>query len=204
MPFQLNSKNLFLTYPRCPASIDDLLQHLVTLLPGANIVVAAEPHADGSPHVHSLICCLTPFRTRNERFFDYLTYHPNVQGCRNLSDVYTYVTKGGNFITHGSFDFELKRCWRDVLTCATAEEAVSLVKETYPRDWVLNKERIEYFVRTSFTTPIPLYAPNPEHSFVNVMPDMTSFCNQRFEVTLFRGGAPVPSARNALQSPQTF
>lgn len=45
------------------------------------------------------------FRTRNGRYFDLQLdgrgFHPNIQAARDLSDVYNYVTKDGDFVEAG-------------------------------------------------------------------------------------------------------
>jgi len=106
-PFRLNAKNFFLTYPQCPAAKDTLLAFLSGLRPSTYVLVSSEQHADGTPHLHALLCLVDKYNCRNERFFDFesegRTFHPNLQAVRNLNDVRTYVLKDGNFVEQGEY-----------------------------------------------------------------------------------------------------
>jgi len=105
--FRLNAKNFFLTYPQCPLPINTLVTKLSGLRPATYVLVSSEQHADGTPHLHALLCLVDKYNCRNERFFDVTcegrTYHPNLQAVRNLNDVRTYIIKDGNFVEQGEF-----------------------------------------------------------------------------------------------------
>lgn len=181
MTFQFNAKNIFLTYPQCQVPKETLLEHLTCLLPGAQVVVAQELHEDGTPHLHALVKCTTAFRTRNKRYFDFSDHHPNIQGARNVGDVHNYVTKSGNYVTSPTYSSDIKQSWQDVLQQPSKESALNMIRTNYPRDYILNKERIEYFVNTHYTQTLPEYIPDNTQIF-QVPPTLLDFVAQRREV----------------------
>lgn len=111
--FQLNSRKICLTYPRCDVSTEHAISYLKGLLSSFTveyICVSRESHADGGSHLHSAIRTTTAIRTRSANYFDLvdgqgngrITYHPNVQSARRFSDWVKYVKKDGNFMEEGS------------------------------------------------------------------------------------------------------
>jgi len=108
--FQLNAKNICLTYPRCPLSITDTLAQLKSIFPTAKyIITCSETHQDGGLHVHAGIALDKACRTRNQHFADLRSgneggsiYHPNVQSARRFSAWVEYIKKDGNFLEFGS------------------------------------------------------------------------------------------------------
>lgn len=103
MPFAIRSKNVFLTFPQCPAPKEHLLRHMQTLLRPVHYVVAHELHADGSDHLHAYFELPTVLRTSSAKYFDFyhdnVLYHGNYQGCRSVNAVKAYVAKGDDFLT---------------------------------------------------------------------------------------------------------
>lgn len=92
MTFKLQAKNIFLTYPRCSLTKDELLVFLKTFNP-VKVVIGKELHADGTPHLHALLKLANRLTTRDERVFDLSGHHPNIQPCRNVTATERYVTK---------------------------------------------------------------------------------------------------------------
>lgn len=94
MPFNFHAKAAFLTYPQCNASKQLLYDHLLKLNhPIEKLLVAQETHEDGNPHFHCLIIFKSKPHIRNERYFDYEGFHPNIQGCRSVRKTIEYITK---------------------------------------------------------------------------------------------------------------
>lgn len=109
--FHINSKNLFLTYPRCPISPLEAKAMLINMFPSsAHFIIAQENHeVEGEPgvtdlHLHVFAQFERQIDTYNERAYDMYqngnVYHPNIQAPRNLKATSDYVMKGGNFISH--------------------------------------------------------------------------------------------------------
>lgn len=110
--FQLNSKKICLTYPRCDVSADYAKSYLKSRLSDysvAYICVSREKHADGGYHLHAAIRTTTAIRTRSSSYFDMegdgngnRSFHPNVQSARRFCDWIKYVKKDGQFLEEGS------------------------------------------------------------------------------------------------------
>lgn len=95
--FMLQAKNFFLTYPRCDMSKEDaaaLLQHKLAL---DYLMVAAELHQDGTPHLHALITAKSKAKITNSNFFDLGHFHGNYQTARKTDDVREYIMKADQF-----------------------------------------------------------------------------------------------------------
>lgn len=105
--FQLNSCQLFLTYPHCSLSHQEALEQLQRTFHILQYCIAIESHSDGTPHLH---CYLKldksyPHRWRNARFADLRgpnsqVYHGNYQGARSVNAVLGYVRKDANFLSN--------------------------------------------------------------------------------------------------------
>lgn len=107
MPFQINTKKLFLTYPQCPLTKDVALTAIRQRLPQLieHYIVAHELHANGDHHLHMYLELFEPFRTRDSQALDIVepltgvTYHGNYQGCRSAKNVIKYCTKAEDYLS---------------------------------------------------------------------------------------------------------
>lgn len=168
MTFQLKSKNIFLTYPQCTATREELLEHLQTLLRDNSltyVVIGLETHQDGSPHLHCYLNCEEQVRTRNKRFFDFRNFHPNIQSSRNVKSTIRYVKKDGNFIEHGNCPVSGPSGYQAALQASTAAEAIAIIKETSAKDYILNSDRIDSWIRKAFPPPTTAFTPRNLQEF---------------------------------------
>lgn len=155
MPFRLNTKNVFLTYPQCDITPRELGEHLASLRPTRYIQVVRERHQDGNNHLHVLLQWVDKFNLRNERFFDFARHHPNIQAVRSVSDVFDYICKA--LPTNPSDEDEWKQGeisinpksdkWMKVVQAATEQEVLQAALEASPRDFVLQNDKILDFAR---------------------------------------------------------
>lgn len=101
------------------------------------------------------------------RVFDFDEWHCNIVRPRDVSAAITYVTKEGSFIEHGSRDSisPSRSTWATVLTARSRSEAEQIISSSYPRDLVINLERVEYFLNKKFAPQAPVYQPRPAESF---------------------------------------
>nr|WAE42567.1 MAG: replication associated protein [Cressdnaviricota sp.] len=182
MVFQINTKTLFLTYPQSPLDWDKdyLLRKLKELVPlVARAVVGRELHADGSPHFHVCLGLDEVYRSRDERCLDIDGHHPNIQSARSPSKAAAYCKKDGDYLEEGDWAGPLKPGWGDLLGEATdVQSFLALVKSTYPRDFVLNHEKLLYFAKQQYRTIIEPYIPNPDHVFI-IPNELSDWNNQR-------------------------
>jgi len=110
-PFRIDSKSFFLTYPQCPLTKEEALNLLKTKLeakPIRGIVVAAELHKDGSPHIHAYVLLQKQFNCQNVKFWDLGNYHGNYQKARDINAVVKYISKDGNIIEEGDISWAEK------------------------------------------------------------------------------------------------
>jgi len=99
--FRFSSKQVFLTYPKCNTTKEELAEFLNTKGDAQRLIVAQEEHKDGTPHLHAYVKYAKPIHTRDCRFFDFKDHHPNIEAPRTPKAVLQYVTKDGNFIQQG-------------------------------------------------------------------------------------------------------
>ena len=102
--FRLQAKNLFLTYPKCNVEPSICLENIKKKF-GEDLlwaVVGQETHADGDLHLHCAIALNRKLRTRDPRFCDELTgKHGDYLAMKSQVGSVTYVTKDGNYVSHG-------------------------------------------------------------------------------------------------------
>lgn len=152
MTFQLNSKKLFLTYPRCDVDPESLVLFLRAKNHYAGCCVARETHEDGGLHLHAFVCFSEPYRTRDAHAFDLVdvvgaVHHPNIQSARSAADVLAYVRKHGDYIDDGDLPGPGKQKWSDALQASTKQEFLASVKSISARDYVLQFDRLSAFAR---------------------------------------------------------
>jgi len=104
--FRCRGKCFFITYAQCPADHQEIFEFIKSKN-GAYTCVAKELHEDGNTHYHAFV----KFQSRRElgpRFFDFRSYHPNVQAARNPAASLTYVKKDGEFLEHGTNELDVE------------------------------------------------------------------------------------------------
>lgn len=99
MPYRLQGKTIFLTYPQSDFDLDGLIRFLrddLTKRP-TYIIASRELHQDGTPHFHALASYATRVDIRDPLYYDYEGRHPNIQSVRNKSATITYIKKDGDY-----------------------------------------------------------------------------------------------------------
>lgn len=94
--FRLQAKNIFLTYPKCYAEKESLLEFLIThkSLDPKYVLIGKEKHADGTPHLHAYVQNKEKIDIRSPKALDFGDYHGNyVPAKGNYYEVYDYITK---------------------------------------------------------------------------------------------------------------
>lgn len=99
MKFEINCKNLFLTYPMTPCDLvlELLVKHLLDELDEQHvhgIYAVKELHSTGEEHVHVLIALKKRKHIRGSHVFDYNGCHCHIQRCeKGLAIAYKYLQK---------------------------------------------------------------------------------------------------------------
>nr|UUV61275.1 C1 [Tomato mottle leaf curl virus] len=198
--FRIHSKNYFLTYPKCSLTKEEALSQLLGLQTPVNklfVRVARELHEDGEPHLHVLIQFEGKLQCTNERLFDLVSptrsahFHPNVQGAKSSSDVKSYVEKDGDFIDHGVFQIDGRSArggqqsandtYAKVLNAGSVMEALNILREEQPKDFVLQHHNIRSNLERIFQkAPEPWVPPFPLSSFTEVPEEMQEWADDYF------------------------
>lgn len=179
MVYQLNAKNIFLTYPQIPSVWTH--QKIIQSIPAGFTIytVGREIHTDGGFHFHGLFHYPEGFRTKDPRAFDIDGFHPNVQGSRKPAECARYCEKDGDFEKEGTFEGSIKRGWGELCDEADGINSfLELVKTHHPRDYVLNLEKLQYFAKFKYRTIITPYIPNPLNVFI-IPNNLSDWDNQR-------------------------
>lgn len=144
--FRLASKQLFLTYPVCPLTVEEVLKQLSDIVPIVEYIVAQEKHEDGQLHIHAYVCCDPKVETRNANFLDLVdpdnehVYHGNYQGCKNAMRVQRYCKKGNVFITNMKFN-QLQEAIK-MAKNQRVVEALEAVSDARPDMILNNRDRV--------------------------------------------------------------
>ena len=184
--FRIQSKQLFLTYAQCTLDGADVSNRLSNLLAPYGIIcsrVGTEQHQDGGTHLHCYFKLNGRFETRNQRFFDLDGFHPNIVSViRDSKATWEYCGKDGNTIDVGTGPQDTVNKWLAVVQAQTKEDAMAAALEASPKDYVLQHERLEYFINKHFQQGIPEYIPTFTE-FVTP-PELDQWVDQMQEVSI--------------------
>nr|AFX60796.1 REP [Macroptilium yellow spot virus] len=206
--FRISAKNYFLTYPQCSLTKEAALEQILSLQTSSNkkfIKIARELHEDGQPHLHVLLQFEGKFICTNSRLFDLVSptrsahFHPNIQGAKSSSDVKSYVDKDGDTIEWGEFQVDARSArggqqtanesYAKVLNAQNLEQALQILKEEQPKDYVLQHHNIRSNLERIFSkAPEPWAPPFHLSSFTNVPKEMQDWSDNYFG----RGAAARP------------
>lgn len=198
MPFRINAKNFFLTYPNCSLDLDQALDQLKTIFSAATyIVVAQELHANGQPHLHSLVCLPRKLDVRNQSFADLAhnnrTWHGSYEGCRSTVRARNYVIKDGLFVEWGTFPARAnssrfpanhtnRPCpFQAALESSSQEEGFEVIRAEAPRDYLIFGRQILDNLGRAFPTSSRYSSPFLSTSFT-IPPILSDWMSQNLIV----------------------
>nr|UBJ26203.1 replication-associated protein [Red panda feces-associated genomovirus] len=197
MPFRVNAKRFFLTYPQSTELDHQYLHdHLTNLKEGTQVYSCREAHEGGeSFHHHAIVSFERKYNCRNERYFDIefrgRTYHPNVKSVIDLQASNVYIEKDGQ--TKGDrirdATAERRNLYAEFLDEATnARSFMELVEQRDARNFVLNYDRLESFAKKRWGMWDEPEEPDyPIDSFANVPTALTDWVT-----TELKGGKDRP------------
>lgn len=147
MPVTFQGSSFLLTYPRSNFDFDELHQFLCSIGPLQFARLARERHESGEFHIHAVVHYRSK-RRLGQRAFDFNDRHPNVETVGRRVDDWTrvteYVAKDGEFNDYGVERHSPKSDWSQVVAAGSREEAQTLIRERYPRDWIISRRNIDY------------------------------------------------------------
>jgi len=190
MSVDFHAKRFFLTYSQSgDTTKEELLDFLVNRTGVEYYIIGQETHQDGGKHLHAYLEWTRQKRVRDPDYFDYGTLHPNIQTVRNAVKCQEYCTKEGDYIANMEIA-RGKRTYGEIIKSSTsANEFIASVEDAYPRDLVLNFERIKTFAEAKYTNEHLQYT--TEFSSFVVPDELTRWVEDNVEGK-WSGGAPVP------------
>jgi len=176
--FRVYCKYLFITYPKCPAEpqyVVDYLKHILSRYQPRYLAAVREYHQDGSPHIHVLIQCHKRANINTPSKLDLLSngdlYHPNIQAARNCDNIKDYIFKDspsatsvaewGEYTQSSPQDNQSRDAkMAQIMAFSTSrEDYLSMVKSAFPYDWATKLPNFEYSARALHPDPAPAYQP---------------------------------------------
>jgi len=106
--FKLKTKDIFLTYSKCPLGKDKIHNHIKQLMISKKqeisyIISNTENHQDHKEiHTHVLFQLTKRFNIKSERYFDIEGFHPKIENARDIEKSINYIKKDGDFIEEGT------------------------------------------------------------------------------------------------------
>ncbi|AAB18926.1 rep [Horseradish curly top virus] len=205
--FRIQARNIFLTYPQCTIPKDEMLQLLQnlnwTVVKPTYIRVAAERHADGTPHLHCLIQLSGKSNIKDCRFFDIThpqrstSFHPNVQSAKDTNAVKNYITKEGDYCESGQYKVSggtkanKDAVYHNAVNAGGVREALDIIKAGDPKTFVTQHHNVKANLEHIFAKPPePWNPPYPLSSFTNVPEEMQEWADDYF-------GRPVADSHKA-------
>lgn len=156
-PWRLHAHTVGMTWS-CPVDAEvnpipdrDALVKAFTDQWGSNEhITCTEPHENGKDHYHAWVKFHVKINTYDVRCFDYFGVHPEIKfnptvGWQN------YCAKQGDYSTNF---FEM--CvFKQALTCATVQEAMDLIAEKKPQEFLRFHAAIEAGLRKRLSVRVP-------------------------------------------------
>nr|AIH07508.1 replication associated protein [Cotton leaf curl Multan virus]AIH07529.1 replication associated protein [Cotton leaf curl Multan virus]ARR96832.1 AC1 [Cotton leaf curl Multan virus]ARR96838.1 AC1 [Cotton leaf curl Multan virus]ARR96850.1 AC1 [Cotton leaf curl Multan virus] len=192
------SKNYFITYPKCSLTKEEALSQLLNIQTPTSkkyIRICRELHEDGTPHLHVLIQFEGKFKCQNMRFFDLVSpsrsahFHPNIQGAKSSSDVKSYIEKDGDILDWGQFQIDGRSArggqqtandaYAAALNAGSKSEALRVIKELAPKDFVLQFHNLNANLDRIFQEPLaPYISPFSSSSFDQVPEELEEWVSE--------------------------
>jgi len=194
--FAFDGVQIFLTYPQCALEREQLRDILVERTDPSKYLVARELHIDGNYHLHAYLHFGRRRRFVGTAVFDVDGHHPNIQRPRSARSVIAYCSKEDTELL-ANFDHtegEANDNWGTLLERSSSKaEFLEAVRCRFPRDYVLNLERLLFFCEWRFGRDECEYSGRGRCDFVE-LPTMKDWVEANLlQVRKWFRGAPVPS-----------
>lgn len=177
--FRFSAIQVGLTYSQCPSTPEELLQHFQSTFEVTEWCISQESHEDGGKHLHAYFKFPRKVDSQDPRVFDYLTFHPSIERLRSRKAWLVYIRKDGAYIESEGLPHE-RRSWGEILEASTTREAfLAAVAAEYPRDYVLQLERLQYFANFHYQVVMPPYVSRWAPDDFHVLDEITQWLDQR-------------------------
>ncbi|ADO20899.1 Rep [Tobacco leaf curl Pusa virus] len=163
---------------------------------------------NGSPHLHVLIQFEGKYKCQNNRFFDLVSptrsahFHPNIQGAKSSSDVKSYMDKDGDTLEWGEFQIDGRSArggqqsandaYAKAINTGSKSEALSVIKELAPKDYVLQFHNLNANLDRIFAPPLEVFvSPFLSSSFDQVPEELECWVSENVRDAAARPWRPV-------------
>lgn len=190
--FQFKAKRLYVTYSQANGLTKERIRDFFVGERGASYyTIGRESHQDGGIHFHALIQWTEAYGTCDERAFDIDGYHPNISGVRSIGAVYKYCTKEDDVLSNFQHTGNTS-IYGEIVLATDAEQFWSTVERLDPRNYVLNRQRLEHYANWRYGDRRE-YTPNyTQFKNLDWMDDWIFSELQCPQKGKWSGGAPVP------------
>lgn len=169
--FAFDGVHVFLTYPQCPLEREQLRDFLCERTSPSKYLIARERHDDGNYHLHAYVHFGRRRRFVGTDSFDVDGYHPNIQRPRSAGSVIAYCCKEDTEPL-ANFDYragETNETWGTLLEKSSGKaEFLQAVRDRFPRDYVLNLERLLFFCEWRFGRDETEYSGRARDDFIEL------------------------------------
>lgn len=185
--FRFNASKIFLTYSQCNITPEECFTFFSSKWTIISYVIGQEHHQDGNTHLHAYFLFDSKLDLTSSRCFDIAGIHPNIKNIgrskKDIERVCAYINKEEfNVITN--MDFEAKPDYGDILKMAkNKDEFVLLVKKHYPRDYVINLDRILGCANYTFKNTITKYKTPDDYKVWKLPSVLDEWVKYEFEKT---------------------
>jgi len=197
--FAIDGVHVFLTYPQCALEREQLRDILIERTDPSKYLIARERHSDGNYHLHAYLHFGRRRRFVGTTVFDVDGHHPNIQRPRSARSVIAYCSKEDTEPL-ANFDYsqgETDDNWSSLLERSGSKaEFLEAVRCRFPRDYVLNLERLLFFCEWRFGRDETEYVGRARSDFVE-LPSMKDWV----EVNLLQVRIWAYGPRGGPQSP---
>lgn len=167
--FRLKSSMLFVTYPKCTMSKNDVLREVSKKKKFDLYMICQELHEDGSPHIHMILKNhKIQFDITSERALDLGQFHGNIKkilsGVGHLERVCGYLRKYDtsvltNFKPHEEYSTK-QGVYKEALACTSRKRAREIIKEGDPEGYFKSYTNVEKVLKTIIEPLEPYVMPS--------------------------------------------
>lgn len=195
--FRLNAATIFLTFPQCDLSKEELLKHFQSKRPLKNYVIGKEKHQDGESHLHCYLNYNVKINTTSCNYFDYQGFHCNIKriGNKELDKLYVikYCTKENDYITNIDIDKNNQRIkeltdkkrrsddvYSEAINKKSKKETIEYFEEYKPEVLIKNFNSLNNYLDYKYK-PIINNAPRKlydEDSWINIPKEFLNWKDQ--------------------------
>lgn len=179
--FRINNRYLLLTYAQVGTQFDWGELHTLLLDLGAKSVCGREAHQDGGVHLHCFVDFKRAYSTRDQRKFDVMGAHPNVQPISRTPWMsYDYAKKDGDILWEDDAVEPVRRAsgtsnsddWAAIANASTREEFFELAASLAPRQLCCAFTNLRAYADWKFVEPEREYSsPAGMETFTGAFPE---------------------------------